>query len=355
MRKIKVNFTGWSENDTSKNPYEVSFKSSVIYDVLIRHYELEISDKPDYLFSSVYDFKFLDFGRTEDCIRILFSQENYKPDFNLYDYVISSFFDFKYQDRYFYLPPNLMFPKTRYIYDLSLKKHLNLSNIWKEKKEFCSYVVSNSAFARQERTDIFYKMCEYKKVNSGGRYLNNIGEAVENKLLFNKQHKFSIAFENNMYYTTEKIAEAFAAQTVPIYWGNPAIVKEFNEKAFVNCHKYKNFDEVVRKVEEIDKNDELYLEMLRTEAWSNPKASAEYMKELEEFLVHIIETPKVEAVQRDRIFFPKRCEKVTLYGAKKYEQRERLLKNLAKVGKPLKHTKVGLYLKHKLKQKLRLI
>lgn len=72
---------------------------------------------------------------------------------------------------------------------------------------------------------MFEALKKYKKVNSGGRYLNNIGRAVVDKIQFESRHKFSICFENSSYpgYTTEKIIEAFAAKTIPIYWGNPCV------------------------------------------------------------------------------------------------------------------------------------
>ena len=88
------------------------------------------------------------------------------------------------------------------------------------KTEFCSFVVSNNN-ASPERDIIFDKLSEYKKVSSGGRYRNHVGGPVSDKLEFQRKHKFAIAFENCSQpgYSTEKILEAFAARTVPIYWG----------------------------------------------------------------------------------------------------------------------------------------
>jgi alpha(1,3/1,4) fucosyltransferase len=123
--------------------------------------------------------------------------------------------------------------------------------------------------AWHERNDFFHLLTnKYKKVDSGGKALNSIGGLVNDKLAFQRECKFSIAFENSSYpgYTTEKILHAFVADTIPIYWGNPLVHKDFNTKAFINCHDYNNFDEVVDRVIEIDNNDELYLQYLKEPA-----------------------------------------------------------------------------------------
>lgn len=55
---------------------------------------------------------------------------------------------------------------------------------------------------------------------------------------------------------------ALITDTIPIYWGNPNASQDFNPKAFINCHDFKSFDEVVDLVMEIDQNDNLYKEYL---------------------------------------------------------------------------------------------
>lgn len=46
-----------------------------------------------------------------------------------------------------------------------------------------------------------------------------------------------MAFESNCLagFVTEKILHGFAAQTVPIYLGDPLIKNDFNSKAFIDC------------------------------------------------------------------------------------------------------------------------
>ena len=161
-----------------------------------------------------------------------------------------------------------------------------------KKTEFCSFVYSNSK-ACTKRREFFELLSEYKKVNSGGRYLNNIGGPVEDKMEFQLKHKFVIAFENSQYpgYTTEKIMEAFAAKTIPIYWGDPVIARTFNNKAFVNCNDYSNFEQVVERVKEIDQNDELYQSMMREPAFSSDYSVEKAYEQWDHFLDRIFEQP----------------------------------------------------------------
>ena len=85
---------------------------------------------------------------------------------------------------------------------------------------------------------MFEELNKYKRVDSGGRYLNNIGrpEGVRDKFAFQSEHKFSLTFENSAHlgYTTEKLLQGFSAGTIPIYWGDPAVENCFNPKAFIN-------------------------------------------------------------------------------------------------------------------------
>ena len=53
------------------------------------------------------------------------------------------------------------------------------------------------------------------------------------------------------------------ANSIPIYWGNPEISKEFNTKSFINFHDYNTIDDVINKIIELDNNDKLYEEYLQ--------------------------------------------------------------------------------------------
>ena len=138
---------------------------------------------------------------------------------------------------------------------------------------------------------MFDLLSAYRTVSSGGRYRNNVGEPVADKLAFQQHHKFDIAFENTSHdgYTTEKLVQAFAAGTVPIYWGDPRVGETFNTDSFINCHDYPNFDAVVERVKEIDGDDALWQKMISTPALRDPETVDKSMAELNAFLRHIFD------------------------------------------------------------------
>ena len=58
---------------------------------------------------------------------------------------------------------------------------------------------------------------------------------------------FVIAMENKVApgYITEKILNAYAAGSIPIYWGAPVVNEFFNKDSFVNVSDFKSIDECV--------------------------------------------------------------------------------------------------------------
>jgi hypothetical protein len=134
------------------------------------------------------------------------------------------------------------------------------------------------------RIEFFKKLSSYKGVDSGGRFLNNIEgpipTGVENKMNWMRNYKFSITFENSSYpgYTTEKLMHALITDTIPIYWGNPLAGMDFNPKAFINCHDFNSFDEVIELVKEIDQNESLYKEYL-SQPYLKDNVETEFCKE----------------------------------------------------------------------------
>ena|ERR1035437_5673896 len=135
-----------------------------------------------------------------------------------------------------------------------------------------------------------------KKVDSGGRWLNNLGYAVTDKRKFQSEYKFSIAFENNAYrpqhpgYTTEKITQPMTVNSIPIYWGNPAINLEFNTDSFINFYNFKNVDEMINYIIELDKNDDKYLKLLK-QPWfvDNQIPDSNKIANIKSFLYKIFE------------------------------------------------------------------
>lgn len=243
------------------------------------------SISPDYLIASEQIYyneeaweKFLELY-FKSKIHIWYSGECIFPDLNIFDYATCFDRNFEYSERICRIPirlfyESIIFDKENVLVGDEQATRIELS----KKEEFCNFIYSNGK-GHWARKKIFEKMNEYKKVNSLGNYLNNsqsnkinnTGDwpsIIKESISIKRKYKFSIACENAIYegYTSEKLFSSLEAHTIPIYWGNPLVEKEVNEKAFINCHNYKDFDEVLKRVKEIDQNDELWIQMI-SEPW----------------------------------------------------------------------------------------
>lgn len=272
--KIKIKFVDfWSTFNEIDNDF---------YKILNKKYEIEISDEPDFLIYSVFGFENFNYN----CIKIFYTGENIIPDFNNCDYAIG-FHKLNFGKRYLRMPIYNFFIYKKF-FKIALNIHKEKIN---KRNKFCNFIYSNGN-ADEKRQEFYSLLSNYKKIDSGGKYLNNIGGPVENKYEFQKLYKFSIAFENSssIGYTTEKLIEAKAAGTIPIYWGDPEVAKEFNSKSFINCHEYENFEDVIKEIKKIDIDEKLYESYLK-EPFNKKENELieEYDKNLEEFLYSIID------------------------------------------------------------------
>jgi hypothetical protein len=203
-------------------------------------------------------------------------------DIGLCDYAMTSFYndDFRFFRVPLYLLYNYDYLKHGFINDYShlVKNMKDPNEILKNKTNFCSFISQGAGYPECIRTRFFLELSKYKKVDSAGTYLNNHpsvnGEAgtIEgsiNKTLFLKSYKFTMAFENRQYfngyhgYTTEKIFEPIMADSIPIYWGNPEIIKDFNTKSFINWDDYGSDEKVIEEIIRIDNDDNLYLDYIK--------------------------------------------------------------------------------------------
>jgi len=257
MRKIKVKFVDfWASFNPENNYFTKALKGKM---------EVEISDEPDILFFSYFGTSHLQYR----CHKIQFLGENVAPDFRIADYAIS--FDYLQQPNHLRLPLYvLLFDENNNLSNFLLPKTATtIDELLKEKTGFCSFVVSSKD--TKSRIDFFHHLSAYKKVDSGGSVLNNVGGRVPDKLAFIRKYKFNIAFENATYpgYVTEKLVEAKDANTVPVYWGNPRIAEEMNPKSFINYHDYNSTKALLNRVIEVDNDEALYKEYLREPLFYN--------------------------------------------------------------------------------------
>jgi hypothetical protein len=273
MKTIKINFVDfWG----GFNPYDNYFTN-----LLKDNFHVEISNNPDYVFFSIFG----NVHQQLNCKKIFYTGENLAPPMQYANYAMS--FDYLDDPRHYRIPHYLLYPGY---YELVNKKvDEKLLN-----RKFCSFIVSNGGC--DVRNNFFQKLSKYKKVDSGGRFMNNIGKSVDNKVQWIKDYKFNIAFENNAYrpqhigYTTEKIMEPMTVNTLPIYWGNPKIDLEFNTKSFINYSDFKSEEDMIEYIVELDKNDDKYMEVLK-QAWlvNNEIIESNKIENIKAFLYKIFE------------------------------------------------------------------
>ena len=250
--------------------------NNFFYNLLKERFQLRICDQPDFLIYS-------DFGhlhRLHTCTKIFFTGESTRPNFDECDYAISS----SYLDdpRHLRLPFYVHYGGPE---DL-IKQPNEAEQILARKTKFCAFIVSgHNPRKNRNRVEFFQRLSRYKRVDSGGRYLNNIGGPVAGystgKVEFLKQYKFNICFENASVpgYTTEKIFEAMRARCLPIYWGNRLVGREFNTRSFLNFPDFASEEALIERIIELDKADTKYLEYARQPYFADNKPNEFFSRE----------------------------------------------------------------------------
>lgn len=248
-KRIKIHFTDFWK--TFKND------DNFFYNLLKQHYQIELSPKdPDFLFYSVFGTKFEEYN----CKRIMFSGENVKPDLSKCDYAFC--FALPEGERRIYRLPQYY----QYGNMAKLAEKIDPEKVYSEKTKFCNFIYSNPGC--KQRNNFFKKLSKYKKVDSAGRFLNNIGSYLPEghlaKREFLKPYKFTIAFENEQcnLYTSEKIFEAMYVNSIAVYWGNPLVHLDFNPDSFINWYDYGSDELLIEKIIELDNNKDKYLQMI---------------------------------------------------------------------------------------------
>ncbi|RTJ49124.1 hypothetical protein C3H65_09165 [Campylobacter jejuni] len=306
-RTIKLRLVDWYLEDNEEN-----FYNHYLIKLLCEKYNIVYSNDPDYIIYSVFEFNR---HTNYNCIRILYTEENRRTNWNIADYGID--FDYlSFADRHIRLPFQFLWLKDDI--EMACQKHLYYNNFEKRKK-FCAYLITDPGRPEWTPRDHFIdKLSLYKHIDSGGRYRNNIGGPIGDrygedfnitKRKWLQNYKFNICFENSSApgYTSEKIFQAFAAGCIPIYWGDTSLrcglgIKEkltpcaeidqripkipeelldykINPKAFINAHNFSTWNELIDHIKLIDNNDELYFSMLNEPVFLNNFDPIQYAKE----------------------------------------------------------------------------
>ncbi|ULO02443.1 glycosyltransferase, family 10 [Campylobacter sp. RM5004] len=291
MKEIKLRIVDWWEKDNEENFYNNTFVQ-----ILSKKYKVVYSNNPDYVIFGPFGLEHIKYINS---VKIFISGENARANWDFADYAIDcDYIDFL--DRHF------RFPFAFWNYDYcNIQNINNRQELLKYKSKFCAFIVTSpSNFS--PRDEFFKKLCNYKKVDSGGRHLNNIrgyigdryNDFTKSKIEWLKNYKFNICFENSYHpgYITEKIFQAFSAGCIPIYWGDPRIDDIINPKSYININKFSNFEEAIEYINIIDNNNDLFLKIATESVF---KENIDYVKyfndKCEEFLFSIFDQDSINA------------------------------------------------------------
>ena len=168
------------------------------------------------------------------------------------------------------------------------------------RKKFCAAVISNSFRGDRFRLKFINELNKYKKVDMGGKYKNNIGGKIKNKIEFLSSYKFSIAMENSEGdgYVSEKIIHSFISGTIPIYYGDYMIDEYINPKTYILIKGEKDLRTKINYIKEIDNNEKQYRKILKENVIIDENFAVKIDNELKAFLYNIFIQDKQKAFRR---------------------------------------------------------
>ena len=281
------------------------------------------------LFKKLYSIKRVIIGVIGECI---------SPDLNMFDYALTYDKRINSGDRIFRLNPYCIF------YDNTVdicKNEMSIEESEKElkkKKAFCNFIYSNpQAYYLRDR--IFHKISSYKKVDALGKHFNNTNiqptrddanwEQISVQL--KSKYKFSIAAENSKYpgYSSEKLLTSYRAHSIPIYFGDPEITDEYNENSFILVTDETSLDTALKRIIEIDQNDDLWTQMIR-EPWMTEQQiqnAKQSYQEYVEFLNRIFMCSQKDAIRRPMGSYH---DNYKIWFFRKYKYKKLTMKNIKK-------------------------
>lgn len=242
---LRVDFARWWPNFNPEHNFLVN--------ALRMHFDVQVGASPDILFFSVFQGEW----PAGDYLKVFYTGEARRPDMSAADWA------FSYEcDEEFRHPRHLRVPLYAIEIDGRafrddwgrelIKTGDYADRIMAEGREgFCAYVAYKDAWTR---CAMFDRLAAYRRVVAPGRSRSNAAPISDGdpeksrmndefqalKCSFFQTFRFALVFENCSYpgYTSEKLVDAMRAGCIPIYWGNPAVVREFNPRSFVNVNDY---------------------------------------------------------------------------------------------------------------------
>jgi hypothetical protein len=219
----------------------------------------------DICLSSVFGNEYTPYEKT-----IFYIGENIRPDFRRARYFMSHDMD-TWGGRNFYLPlwmlhvkwPGVIGSVARINHHHSTEQPApierlmreRVGSVWSEKTKFCAIICSNPEILRM---NLMSELSRYKKVDGFGPAFGKPVLRPKHEIL--KDYKFCLCPENSYYpgYVTEKLLHAYAAGTVPIYFGGLGKTGIYNRRAFVDYSDSFNVTELMAQVVALDSIKDLY-------------------------------------------------------------------------------------------------
>ncbi len=237
-------------------------------------------DKPDILFFDTCTGRYLNYANGSATM-VGWYGENIYPNFNIAHYSISHVRS-RCGGRNFYSP--------RYVYS-TLRDVPALPHCAREaQRPFAIFIASHDSVgygASLRKSFVEYVQSRYKRVDCPGKVLHNIDMAEELGAPFCKdwqvrkqrvlsRYKFVFAFENTNTdgYITEKLIDAFLANTVPIYWGSEGNLAPFPKEAVICANDYESFDSLLARIKQVDQDEALYRQILAASPINCPEAGS---------------------------------------------------------------------------------
>ena len=215
------------------------------------------------------------FGRTQTDPKktIMYIGENLRPNYIGYNYSLSFDYD-DYGGRNFRLPlwwsrlawdGFVQKPRKPNAHNHGYEQLLDIKSLMQPRKldmsikdKFCAMIAGNPEGLR---VNLFNSISKYKSIDGYGLMFGN--SLRKSKFAVLPEYKFCLCPENSVYdgYVTEKLIDAYAGLTVPLYSGDLSVGKDFNIKAFLNYQDFMDLEIFIGYIERWNEQLELYKDM----------------------------------------------------------------------------------------------
>jgi hypothetical protein len=215
------------------------------------------------------------FGHTQTDPRktIMYIGENVRPNYIGYSYSLSFDHD-TYEGKNFRLPlwwSRLAWdgfeqkPRKPNAHNHGYEQLIDIKSLMQPRKldmsikdKFCAMIAGNPEGLR---VNLFNSISQYKQVDGYGLMFGN--SLRKSKFAVLPEYKFCLCPENSVYdgYVTEKLIDAYAGLTVPLYSGDVSVNEDFNSKAFMNYQDFKRMYIFLHDIGWFDADFGLYKDM----------------------------------------------------------------------------------------------